>query len=119
MTLQKKKTTTDAVQILHQRYIKGKARRIKALEKEREKADIASRIYELRSTRGLSQQELAEVVGTTQSVISRLEDAKYGGHSLRMLHKIARALHCRVKVELVPMDSVDIDQHNARATSLG
>ena len=33
----------------------------------------------------LPQKELAELIGTTQSVISRLEDADYEGHSLSML----------------------------------
>ena len=46
----------------------------------------------MRKKAGLSQQQLAELVGTTQSVISRLEDSDYDGHSLTMLDRIARAL---------------------------
>ena len=42
-----------------------------------------------RTEAGLSQKELAEMIGTTQSVISRLEDADYEGHSLSMLSRIA------------------------------
>jgi len=42
------------------------------------------------------------LVGTTQSVISRLEAADYTGHSLGMLRRIANALHCRVEVRFVP-----------------
>jgi ribosome-binding protein aMBF1 (putative translation factor) len=51
---------------------------------------------------GLSQKQLAELVGTTQSVISRLEDADYTGHSLDMLSRIAAALHFHLQVKLVP-----------------
>ena len=40
-------------------------------------------------------------MGTTQSVISRLEDADYEGHSLSMLQRIATALRMRLKVSLV------------------
>lgn len=98
-----KKTTTDAVRILRDRYIQDKPRKIRGLEKEPEKAEIAARIYELRTTAGLTQQELAKIVGTRQSAISRLEDADYYGHSLRMLQRVARALHCRVKVDIVPL----------------
>src|SRR6266540_6293152 len=60
------------------------------------------RIYELRTARGLTQQQLAERIGTKQPVIARLEDADYQGHSLAMLYRIAAALGCSVSVEFVP-----------------
>jgi len=40
-------------------------------------------------------------VGTTASVICRLEDAEYDGHSLAMLRRIAEALGKRVEVRFV------------------
>ena len=107
--MSKTKNTTDAVRILHDRYIQGKPRKIRALEKEHEKAEIAARIYELRTTSGLTQQGLAKLVGTRQSVISRLEDADYRGHSFRMLQRVASALHCRVKVDIVPVSHTHND----------
>jgi ribosome-binding protein aMBF1 (putative translation factor) len=97
----KKRTTRNAVKILHKRYIKNAPERLESLKKERQKADIASQIYELRMEAGLNQKELAKLIGTTQSVISRLEDADYKGHSLDMLRRIAAALHYRVDVRLV------------------
>ena len=98
----KKRNTTDAVKILHKRYIKNNKRRLGSLERERENLNIAEQIYNLRSREGLSQKQLAKLVGTTQSVISRLEDADYNGHSLAMLRKIATAFHHRVQVRFVP-----------------
>ena len=50
----------------------------------------------------LSQAELARKVGTTQSVISRLEDADYDGHSLEMLRRIASALEQRIEIRFLP-----------------
>lgn len=94
------KKERDAVKILHNRYIKKDPAREAALEKERVNAELAKTIYELRKDAGLSQGELAELIGTTQSVISRLEDADYEGHSLSMLHRIAKALSCRINVSL-------------------
>jgi hypothetical protein len=41
-------------------------------------------------------------VGTTQSVISKLEDADYEGHSLSMLKRIGTALHKGLEVRFVP-----------------
>ena len=75
--MSKRKTTTDAVKILHRRYIKDDPKRLNSLKEEQEKSDIGARIYNLRTQAGLSQKEFAKVVGTTQSVISRLEDADY------------------------------------------
>jgi ribosome-binding protein aMBF1 (putative translation factor) len=100
------KKTTDTVKILHARYIKDDPERLESLQREREKAYIAGQIYELRTRAGLSQAELAERVGTTQSVISRLEDADYEGHSLNMLRRIAKALNCRLELRFVPERSV-------------
>ncbi len=66
-------------------------------------AHVAQLIYDARTEAGLSQTELAQMINTTQSVISRLEDADYEGHSLSMLSRIAQALNREVKINLVPL----------------
>src|ERR1051325_3617024 len=80
----------------------GGAEMADLIEKERANLDIARKIYELRTKAKLSQAQLAKKVGTTQSVISRLEDADYEGHSLAMLHRIAAALERRIQIRFVP-----------------
>ena len=55
----------------------------------------------LRTGAGLSQRQLAKMIGTTASVICRLEDADYEGHSLAMLNRIATALNRRVEIHFV------------------
>ncbi len=60
--------------------------------------DLALLIREMRESAKLTQQELAERAGTTQSVIARLEDAEYTGHSIKMLERIAAA--CGVSLTL-------------------
>jgi ribosome-binding protein aMBF1 (putative translation factor) len=96
----KKRKTTDAVKILHKRYIKDIEDR-RMLQQAREQSDVASQIYRLRQKAGLSQKALAGIVGTTQSVISQLEDADYEGHSLKMLRRIANALNCELEVYII------------------
>jgi len=59
-------------------------------------------LYRLRIEAGLTQMALAKMVGTTASVISRLEDADYRGHSLSMLRRITQALGWRIELRLVP-----------------
>jgi predicted transcriptional regulator len=62
---------------------------------------IADKVSERRMAMGMSQRELAELVGTTQSAIARLER---GGRPPRIdtLLRIAEALDCDLMVELVP-----------------
>jgi len=98
----KKRPTTDAVAILHRRYYKGRPDRIAGLEKARADDQVARKIVELRTRAGLTQRQLAKLVGTTASVICRLEDADYEGHSLAMLNRIAAALNRRVEIRFVP-----------------
>ena len=96
-----KKTTTDAIKILAD--IGGHdPKRQQAFEEAVANREVAQRIYELRQQAGLSQAELAKRVGTTQSVISRLEDADYEGHSLAMLNRIAAAVERRVEIRFLP-----------------
>jgi ribosome-binding protein aMBF1 (putative translation factor) len=96
-----KKTTTDALKILAQ--IAGNdPRRQQSFEEEVANREVAHKIFQLRQISGLSQVELARRVGTTQSVISRLEDADYEGHSLAMLNRIAAAVERRVDIRFLP-----------------
>ena len=99
--------TSDALKILQRRYYEGRTERLAALETERLNAKIARDIFELRIAAGLSQRQLAELVGTTASVICRLEDSDYEGHSLSMLQRIASALEKRVEIRFRPRSAVE------------
>ena len=72
------------------------------IEEQRINVRIAEMIYQVREAAGLTQTQLAALVGTTQSVISRLEDADYEGHSLPLLKRIGDALHQRLEVRFIP-----------------
>jgi DNA-binding XRE family transcriptional regulator len=93
---------SKAAQFLYHRYIAGDPKREAEFEEEAINAEIARKIYELRTKAGLTQQELAKRVGTSKSAICRLEDADYEGHSLSMLKRIAEALDKRVEIRFVP-----------------
>jgi ribosome-binding protein aMBF1 (putative translation factor) len=96
-----KRTTTDAVEILD-RIIGNDKKLRRMIEVARINVIVSEMIYEARTAAGLTQAALARRVGTTQSVISRLEDADYEGHSLTMLQRIAEALHVRLELRFVP-----------------
>ena len=97
------KSTSDAVEILHRRFYEGKQARLKNLEEARANEEIALKIHELRSAAALTQTQLARLIGTTASVICRLENADYEGHSLAMLRRIAGALNQRVEIRFIPI----------------
>lgn len=101
----KTKSTSDAAEILHRRYYRGKPQRIAQLEHARMEDELARKIYQLREEAGLTQSRLAKMIGTTESVISRLEDSEYSGHSLKMLRRIADAVGKRVEIRFLPRKS--------------
>jgi ribosome-binding protein aMBF1 (putative translation factor) len=83
--------------IVEQRSLKSATYR-KTFTRTLQQIDLALLIREMREDAGLTQAELAKKVRTTQSVIARLEDAEYTGHSLRMLERIATV--CGVGLKL-------------------
>jgi DNA-binding XRE family transcriptional regulator len=97
----KRVKTSDAIDILHRRYVRDDARKLAELEAIRADNAVARKIYDLRMKAGLSQRDLAKMVGTSASAICRLEDADYEGHSLAMLNRIAEALDRRVEIRFV------------------
>ena len=93
---------SKAAKFLYNRYIAGDPKREKEYEEEVINAEIARKIYQMRMKAGLTQQELAERIGTSKSAICRLEDADYEGHSLSMLKRIAEALDKHVEIRFMP-----------------
>lgn len=61
-------------------------------------SSIATQIKVLREQRQMTQQELAEKIGSTQTVISRIERVDYSSWSLKTLKKLAAAFRVRLRV---------------------
>lgn len=95
------RSTSDAAEILDRVFIGDDLARHEAVDKAVEDALIGQMIYDIRTQAGLTQKQLAELAGTDQAVISRLEDADYEGHTMSMLRRIAKALGKRVEVRFV------------------
>jgi len=73
----------------------------KAWKETEPEYELTRQIIALRLRKGLTQRELARRIGTTQSVIARIES---GGQnlSIRTLTKLANELDADVKIELLP-----------------
>lgn len=79
---------------------KGFAEAYEALELEYQ---LANQMLKARSRAGLTQDAVAERMGTTKSAISRLESAgKKHAPSVATLQRYAQAVGCDLQVKLVP-----------------
>jgi ribosome-binding protein aMBF1 (putative translation factor) len=108
-----KNKTSDALTILDR--MAGKNAGLGRLtDAARINAAVAQLIYQARQQSGLSQAEVADRIGSKQSVISRLEDADYEGHSLNMLQRIAAALGKEMSIEFHDAVKPRIKQRPAR-----
>lgn len=97
------KFESTALQHAYDRFVGDDVAQQSVYEQALFDTEVGSMIYDLRTEAGLSQRALAKKVGTTASVICRLEDADYEGHSLAMLRRIATALDKRVEIRFVPL----------------
>jgi len=91
----------DAIEILD-RLTGDDPELLEMIAEETVNNQVARIIYEARTAAGLTQKQLADLVGSQQSTIARLEDADYEGHSLSMLRRIAEALNQTLEVRFVP-----------------
>ena len=78
---------------------KGFSEAYEALELE---YHVADQLLKARARAGLTQDAVAERMGTTKSAISRLEAAGKHTPSLATLRRYARAVGCNLQVKLVP-----------------
>lgn len=84
-------------------FIGDDAERRASFEQARDNLEIGIELNRLRTEAGLSTRALARKVGTQASVISRIEQADYEGHSLSMLRRVAAALGQRVEIRFLPV----------------
>jgi ribosome-binding protein aMBF1 (putative translation factor) len=104
--MSQKRTTRNAVEIIHNLHFKDAPDMMRGLEYERIKADIGQKIYDLRHEAGLTHEQLAERVGTTAKILDALEETDYKDHQLGeailMLKRIAKTLGKRIELQAFP-----------------
>jgi predicted transcriptional regulator len=69
-------------------------------DKLEEEFTLASEIIQLRKEKKLTQKELAEIIGTSQPAIARLESGSYNKVSLSFLRRVAEALDAKLEIHL-------------------
>ncbi len=74
----------------------------KAYEELEEEYALTREMLAARSRFGLTQEAVAELMGSTKSAVSRLETARKHSPSLATLKKYAQAVGCHLEIKLVP-----------------
>ena len=74
----------------------------KAYENLKEEYALTREMLAARSKFGLTQEAVAELMGTTKSAVSRLEAVGKHAPSLKTLKKYAKAVGCRLEIKLIP-----------------
>ena len=91
---------------LHQRWMKTPGYK-DAYEESRIEFELARQLIEARIKSGLSQVDLADKMGTSQSSIARLESGT-SMPSMRTLNKFAEATNCQLQIQFKPVRSARI-----------
>ena len=89
----------------HEAFLKKASKRKefrRAYEDLEEEYKLTREMLAARSKYGLTQEAVAELMGTTKSAVSRLEAAGKHAPSLTTLKKYAWAVGCRLEIKLVP-----------------
>ena len=112
--LKRPKRISAASTILYRRIYADRPDRQETLALTRREMALGYKIRCLREDAGLTQQQLADQIGTKPSAISRIEDADYDGHSVSLLARIAKALDMRLVVDFEPrMSSIGREKVNS------
>jgi transcriptional regulator with XRE-family HTH domain len=64
-------------------------------------------MYDLRKKARLTQTQLAKLVGTKQSNISRIESADYTGYTWTTLEKVAKTLKAKLEIKIIPQSQTE------------
>lgn len=80
--------------------------------------NIAWQIKFNREKRSLTQKQLAHLIGTQQSAVSRIEDPSYGATNLKTIVKIAHAFRCALSIKLISYSELAEESENFSKESL-
>ena len=95
---------SQALQKIYDRRVGQDETRAQRLEENLDASELARGLYRCRVEAGLTQSELARRLGTSTSVVCRLEKPGYEGHTLSTLRRVAAALGRRVEVRFPPIE---------------
>lgn len=104
--MSRRKKVTDAVELMDRWY--GSIPGWDDMVAEEElNMQIGQAVYDLRHKVGLSQTDLAKLTGTTQAIISKVENADYDGNPMEILKRVCFAVHVTIRISCAPVQQQD------------
>lgn len=100
----KKRKISDAVELLD-RWYGGDSEWDRLVAAEELNMQVGQAVHDLRTAAHLTQQQLADATGTTQSIISKVENADYEGSAIEILRRVCFALGRKMSVSCASGDS--------------
>lgn len=88
---------------MHKKWLK-KPKYKRAYDTLEEEFVLAGAVMDVRNRAGLTQEELARRMGTTQPVVARLESGR-SRPSMRTLERLAEATKSRLLISFAPLDA--------------
>lgn len=98
----------DPVPHDHEAFLNGARKRPdfrEAYDSLEEEYMLVREMLSARSKSGLTQEAVAELMGTTKSAVSRLESAGKHAPSISTLKRYAEAVGCDLQIKLIPRSS--------------
>ena len=102
------------ISTLHEQWLKTPGYQ-DAYEESHAQVELARQLIEARTKSGLSQEEIASRMGTSQSAIARLESGN-SLPSMRTLSRYAKATNCELSIRLQPIKKAILQSSKAGAS---
>lgn len=115
--MKEKKTSSDAYQWMHDRYIMGDPEAQAFLKEVRIQADLAGQIYAIREKLGMTRGQLAEFSGLIPETIEDLEESDYDGDWNEAIEKINRGFHHWFTNVILPAASMKPEEYSVKAVN--
>jgi len=115
--MQEKKTSSDAVEWMYNRYIKDDPEAQAFLQELRVHADLAGQIYAIRTRLRMTSEDLAEFSGLTAEAVEDLEESDYDGDWDEAIDRINAAFRTWFQTVILPAAQMTEAEYSVKAAT--
>lgn len=115
--MEEKKLSSDAVEWMYNKYIKGDPEAQEYLKELKVQADLAGQIYSIRHKFGMTREQLAEAAGLSPDVIEDLEETDYEGSWEEAIQRINGAFHEWFVNVILPASQMTPDDYSIKVVN--
>jgi len=117
MKMEEDRFSSDAHQWMYKRYIKDDPDAQAFLKEVKTQADLAGRIYSIRTKLRMTREDLAEFSGLTPETIEDIEESDYDGDWEEATNRINAAFHHWFTNVIIPAAQMTPDDYSVKAVN--